>query len=145
MKNSLTSQQIPYKWAVCFLPDCPLAETCLRHRAAQLLPPTVKKHAAVLPSARQDEVCSLYVSAEPVRMAWGLRHTFGKVLPAHYQAMRPHLEAYFGSHTTFYRYYNGLRPITPTQQAWLTQLLRSMGYDTPPRFDREEETFDFTA
>ena len=99
----------------------------------------------VMPSAREGERCREFVSVEPVRMAWGLKATFSRVKSYHYQEMRPMLESHFGSHTTFYRYYNGLRPITPQHQEWIASLLHRFGYDAPLRFDRAEEVYDFTT
>ena len=143
--KQLSFTDAPHDWAICFLNNCPLAETCLRRRVAELAPPTLKHHEIVLPAAREDGQCSLFVPAELVHMAWGMKNTFTHVKSYHYQEMRPMLEGYFGSHSTFYRYYNGLRPITPKQQAWIANLLRRFGYDAPLHFDREEDVHDFTS
>lgn len=144
MKN-LSFSDAPHNWAICFQTDCPLGPTCLRCRIAELAPEHMMRHVMVMPSAREGEQCREFVSAEPVRMGWGMKSTFAGVKSYHYQEMRPLLESYFGSHTTFYRYYNGLRPITPDHQAWIAKLLKRFGYNAPLRFDREEEVYDFTT
>ena len=144
MKN-LSFSDAPHNWAICFQTDCPLGSTCLRRRVAELAPKDLVRHVVVMPSAREDERCREFVLAEPVRMAWGLKATFSHVKSYHYQEMRPLLESHFGSHTTFYRYYNGLRPITPQHQEWIASLLHRFGYDAPLRFDREEDMYDFTT
>ena len=145
MEKILSFDQVPDRWAVCLMADCPKGENCLRRRAALLAPQTMKKHTAVMPAARKGETCSMYVSTEPVRMAWGMTRTFQKLKPYVHQEIQPKLEAYFGSHTTYYRYFNGLRPISPKQQAWVAALLQKLGKDYQPQFDREEVTFDFTT
>ncbi len=144
MKN-LSFSDAPHNWAICFQTDCPLGSTCLRRRIAELAPEHMMRHVMVMPSAREGEQCREFVSAEPVRMGWGMKSTFAGVKSYHYQEMRPLLESYFGSHTTFYRYYNGIRPITPDHQAWIAKLLKRFGYKAPLRFDREEEVYDFTT
>lgn len=145
LMKELSFSDAPYNWAICFQTDCPLGSTCLRRRVAELAPKDVVRHVVVMPSAREDERCREFVLAEPVRMAWGLKATFSHVKSYHYQEMRPLLESHFGSHTTFYRYYNGLRPITPQHQEWIASLLHRFGYDAPLRFDREEDMYDFTT
>ena len=144
MKN-LSFSDAPHNWAICFQTDCPLGSTCLRRRVAELAPANLMRHVMVMPSAREGEQCREFVSAEPVRMGWGMKSTFAGVKSYHYQEMRPLLESYFGSHTTFYRYYNGIRPITPDHQEWIAKLLKRFGYNAPLRFDREEEVYDFTT
>jgi hypothetical protein len=143
--KELSFSDAPYNWAICFQTDCPLGSTCLRLRVAELAPKDKMRHVMVMPSAREGDHCREFVSAEPVRMAWGLRATFSRVKSYHYQEMRPMLESHFGSHTTFYRYFNGLRPITPQHQEWIASLLHRFGYDAPLRFDREEYVYDFTT
>ncbi|MBQ8938429.1 MAG: hypothetical protein IJ142_07895 [Bacteroidaceae bacterium] len=143
--KELSFSDAPHNWAICFQTDCPLGPTCLRHRVAELAPEHMMRHVMVMPSAREGEQCREFVSAEPVRMGWGMKSTFAGVKSYHYQEMRPLLESYFGSHTTFYRYYNGIRPITPDHQAWIAKLLKRFGYNAPLRFDREEEVYDFTT
>ena len=143
--KDLTFSDAPHNWAICFQSDCPLGSTCLRRRVAELAPENMMRHVMVMPSAREGEQCREFASAEPVRMAWGMKTTFAHVQSYHYQEMHPLLEGYFGSHTTFYRYYNGLRPITPDHQAWIAKLLKRFGYNAPLRFDREEEVYDFTT
>ncbi len=143
--KELSFSDAPHNWAICFQTDCPLSSTCLRRRIAELAPEHMMHHVMVMPSAREGEQCREFVSAEPVRMGWGMKSTFAGVKSYHYQEMRPLLESYFGSHTTFYRYYNGLRPITPDHQAWIAKLLKRFGYNAPLHFDREEEVYDFTT
>lgn len=143
--QKLNFSDAPHDWAICFQTTCPQAATCLRRRMAELAPETLLRHISVLPAALRQGQCSLYVPAEPVHMAWGMKNTFARVKPYHYQEMRPKLEGHFGSHSTFYRYFNGQRPITPAQQQWIANLLRQFGYDAPPHFDREEDVYDFTS
>lgn len=143
--KELSFSDAPHNWAICFQTDCPLSSTCLRRRIAELAPENMMRHVMVMSSARKGEQCREFVSAEPVRMGWGMKSTFAGVKSYHYQEMHPLLESYFGSHTTFYRYYNGLRPITPDHQAWIAKLLKRFGYNAPLRFDREEYVYDFTT
>ena len=72
MKFDLQFSDIPHNWAICYLQDCPLASTCLRHRAATLAPDTLRHHDCVLPAARSEESCALFVADQPARIAYGM-------------------------------------------------------------------------
>ena len=63
--QELTYSLAPDDWALCFHHDCPLAEACLRHAVGLLAPPSLTRHAIVMPGARQGGQCCLFASKEP--------------------------------------------------------------------------------
>ncbi len=142
--KELSYSDAPRDWGICLQTDCPLAATCLRHRVAELCPTTVKRHVVVMPSARKGDECSAFVNPDPIVLAYGLKCTFTHVSKWHLEAMLPELKGYFGSHSTYYRYYNGQRALTPADQRRVAALLKKYGYKDAPKFDKTIETYDFT-
>ena len=86
----------------------------------------------------------LSVNPDPIVLAYGLKCTFTHVSKWHLEAMLPELKGYFGSHSTYYRYYNGQRALTPADQQRVAALLKKYGYKDAPKFDKTIETYDFT-
>ena len=133
--QELTYSLAPDDWALCFLHDCPLAEACLRHAVGLLAPPSLTRHAIVMPGARQGGQCCLFASKEPVRMARGMRHLLCGLPPEKVMALRHALYDIFGSQAQYYRYRNGRYAILPEQQERVAQLFRMHGIDCEPDYD----------
>ena len=127
---------IPKTWTVCLREDCPRGKECLRRIAVYELPNKEKSHPCLLPKVYEEDGCPHFADATPVVVAWGMRGLLSRVSPWHFSAMKHELEEYFGSHTTYYRYWNGLYPIGPKRQAWIADLLRRYGYNEAPCFGR---------
>ena len=51
--------------------------------------------------------------------------------------------SYLGGNTTYYRYHNGERLLTPEQQEWIINLFRRHGYTDELRFDEYRDLYDF--
>lgn len=134
MKN-LSYKDAPHDWAICFQNECPLSDRCLRHAVAKLAPPTLTHHVAVLPTARQGDQCSLFATAEPVRMARGMKGILKGLTSRQATDLRHGLYAIFGSCPHFYRYRAGRYPITPEQQARVAALFRKHGIEGEPHYD----------
>ncbi len=133
----------PRGWEVCLREGCPKGDTCLRRQLVARMPKTVVSQPCIMPTAYTDEGCRHYVETQPVTVAWGMKQLLAKVSPWHFGPMKRELEQYFGSHSTYYRYWNGRFPISPAQQAWIGDLLLRYGYTTPPTFDRTVSTIHF--
>lgn len=104
------------------------------------IPERIVCQSCIMPTAYTDEGCAQFADAQPVRVAWGMKQLLKSVRPWHFGPMKQELEDYFGSHSTYYRYWNGLYPISPKRQAWIAELLRRYGYEKPPVFDRYKTT-----
>lgn len=133
--KKLTYKDAPHDWAICFQNDCPLSDRCLRHAVAQLAPPTLTHHVTVLPAAREGDHCRLFATAEPVRIARGMKQMLAPGSTGTDSAIRHQLFGIFGSRTHYYRYRDGEYDITPEQQRKVLNVLRKYGF-------RSEEPFD---
>ena len=141
--TTLNFSDIPSYWAICFQSDCPLAATCLRHRAAMLAPADLRHHECVLPGARSGDTCHSFVEDRPVRLAYGMKGLLPRVTSEEGMALRQRLYSIFGSTTQFYRYRNGRWPISPRQQARVAALFRKAGFKKEPHFDEYTEGYYF--
>ena len=133
----------PTDWTVCLRTDCPRGSECLRRKMVEEMTERVVCQSCIMPTAYTDEGCAQFAEAQPVRVAWGMKRLLSRVRPWHFGPMKQELEDYFGSHSTYYRYRNGLYPISPKRQAWIADLLRRYGYDDAPVFDHCETTCFF--
>ena len=141
--ENIDFSKISRSWAVCSQESCPKHEECLRYAAGIVVSAKKNTHLSVLPSARKDGECTYFVEQKPVSLAWGMRCTFVHVKPWHYSEMRRELEKFFGSHTNYYRYYNGLYAISPQRQKWINDLLKRYGYNKPAKFDKTSIDYAF--
>lgn len=133
--NELSFSDAPHNWAICFQNDCPLADCCLRHAVALLTPKNLTHHATVLPAAREGDHCRLFATAEPVRIARGMKKMLGNRSSGLASTIREELFGIFGSRTQYYRYRDGEYDITPEQQHRVLNVLRKYGYQGEEPFD----------
>jgi len=143
MNDSLKYSDVPRDWAICFQSDCPLAASCLRRQAAVVAPADLTHHECVLPAARNGESCRCFVENKVVRLAYGMRKLLVGVTYEQGIALREHLYKIFGSRSQFYRYTERRWPITPDQQAQVTELFRRFGVAREPEFDSYSEGYYF--
>ncbi|MBR1682418.1 MAG: hypothetical protein IJ700_03565 [Bacteroidaceae bacterium] len=134
--KKLTYKDAPHDWAICFQDDCPRRERCLRHAVALLAPPALTHHATVLPAAREGDPCSLFATAEPVRLARGMKGIMQGVPKGQTTDIRQGLYGIFSSCPHFYRYRRGDYDITPEQQERVAALFRKHGITTEPHYDK---------
>lgn len=143
MRNNIFSK-MPPNWAVCMQADCPLHEDCLRYRAFEVINERYTQQRCVLPSARSDRGCRYHVPFAKVPVAWGMRTTLSGIRDDMARQMRPYIKAYFKSHSTYYRYYNGRYPISPKRQEAIRRIFKRFGLNPDHvRFDRVEEDYFF--
>ena len=140
---TLTYSLAPYDWAICFQHDCPLAGTCLRHAVALLAPADLKKHVTVLPTAREGDTCSLFATAEPQRIARGMKRLLIPGSHGNSSEVRHGLFNIFGSRSHYYRYRNGEYDNTPEMQERVLRLLKRHGYKGQEPFDTYTTQFYF--
>lgn len=141
--EELTYSLAPHDWAICFQHDCPLAGGCLRHAIAALMPASVTHHHTVLPAARDGEQCSLFATAEPVRLARGMKRLIPRIYSEKVTELRHGLYAIFGSTSSYYRYRDGDYDITPEQQARIAALFRKHGIIAEAVYDKTWLTYYF--
>ena len=143
MKNDLSYKDVPRNWALCLQDDCPQCETCLRYAAGRLMPAGTTHHAVVLPAARQDDSCQLFVRNEPVTVARGMKDIFKDVPSYEVDHLRQCLIACIGSKSHYDRYRNGEYPITPDLQARIAAIFQRLHIDAQPHYDTTPEAYYF--
>lgn len=135
---------MPDKWMVCMLNECPRHDTCLRFRAMNIINERHSRQNCVLPSALRDGCCRYFVPDEEVTVAWGMKTLFLYVSAADATRMRPSVKALFKSHSTYYRYYHGRYPISPSRQQTIRRIFERFGCNPAAvRFDRVEQSYFF--
>ena len=143
MENNIFSK-MPANWVVCMQTECPLHEDCLRYRTFEVINARHTRQQCVLPSARNDKGCRYHTPYAKVQVAWGMRTTLADIKENDATQMRPLIKELFGSHSTYYRYYNGRYPISPRRQQDIRLIFKHFGYSSDSvRFDRVEEDYFF--
>ena len=133
--ETLSYALAPKDWAICFQHDCPMANKCLRHAVALLAPSNLTHHNTVLPAARKGDTCSMFATAEPVKIMRGMRSMLPRIYSEKVTAIRQDLYKMFGSVATFYRYRDGRHVIAPELQARIESVFRKHGIEEPPTYD----------
>ena len=137
------SSQIPYRWEVCFLPDCLQKEACLRYRMYLEACADCRAVYAVTPAARVGETCSAFVPMRVVRKARGM-HRLMDSLPAKLaQQLKHELYIFLNGRSNFYRYLHGEMLLSPAQQREIAERVARMGCDLQVEFDSYVEEPDF--
>ena len=141
--KKISYSDAPLDWAVCLQDDCPMAQNCLRRAVGRKMPKNTLQHAIVLPAARQDNKCRLFIKAEPVQMAYGMTHLLDGLSTGQASTLRHRLYNIFGSKSQFYRFREGRYAISPQQQASVAALFEKNGITKKPTFDRTTEEYYF--
>ena len=141
--KTLTYDDAPRDWALCFQQECPLHETCLRYRVGTMVPATVVHHDVVLPSARQGDTCQCFATDTPVVIARGMKRLFNGMSRWEAEALRKSVMGCFSSRTHFYRYRDGEYPITPDIQARIARVFEHFKTGSVPHFDDTTEEYYF--
>ncbi|MBP5323407.1 MAG: hypothetical protein J6Y84_06400 [Bacteroidaceae bacterium] len=138
MKTSKKIPNIPKEYLRCFNDSCVRAESCLRHIAAKQENTTEETLSVVNPALNSGTSCKFFRPDTTVRMAYGMQHSFDKVLAKDIAAMRKAFLRQF-SNSSYYRRRNGQIPISPEEQEFICGVFRSFGYSDENIFDRYEE------
>lgn len=141
--KEFTFDMVPPQFAVCFIGDCPQADTCLRHFAGTHLPNGVHLGPAVYPTALRAGECVEYKPLRIMRGAWGFDTLFAEVRQKDSVRLRNDIKQFLGGHGTYYRYHNGSRLLTPEQQERIVGIVRNYGYTDNLTFDHYEDVYDF--
>ena len=134
---------VPYGWALCLHAGCPLSAQCLRHLAAQHVPSGTMTATCVIPSPSSDNGCKAYCSAQPVRMAYGFTNLLSALQRHEATALRRQLRRYLGTGGTYYRYLNGIMPLTPEQQQHIRRMTACTAHCEAAPFDHYAYSYHF--
>lgn len=142
--DTISFRNVPVNWQLCFLDDCPVKDKCLRQLVAHHLSDDRTFGPAIYPTMKRgDEGCRLFATSEPQRMAWGFTTLFSEVKSRDEHRLRNSIKDYLGGHSTYYRYHNGERLLSPKQQAWIIRLFQKYGYNENLTFDHYTIIYDY--
>lgn len=133
---------VPEHYVLCYNDNCSKAQTCLRRIVAKGNYVKDNIVSAVNPALYGGDKCSYYAPNTPVRLAYGMLHTFDNILARDIAAMRNDLREHFGN-GSYYRRRNGTQPITPEDQQFIARMFKKYGYDIEPVFDCYKTDFLF--
>ena len=134
---------VPAGWALCFNPDCPLRNACLRYQAGLLAPQDVTVARCVTPRAVASGQCVHFASMELQTLAYGFTTIYDRVLKKDFTALRKTMTSHLSGKRYYYEYMRGERPLSPEQQNWIRELFAGCGYADSVVFDRLEPSFCF--
>lgn len=129
-------ETMPEHYLLCFNDDCALADECLHRLAARSGRQKDEVVTAVNPVRCSGKSCRYYKPNKVVTMAYGMVDSFHEVKADHIASLRNVLIHHFGR-GSYYLRRNGLRPITPEEQQFISSIFSNYGYET--KFDRMEE------
>ena len=127
---------MPEHYLLCFNDDCALADECLHRLAARSGRQKDEVVTAVNPVRCSGMSCRYYKPNKVATMAYGMKDSFHEVKADHIASLRNVLIHHFGR-GSYYLRRNGLRPITPEEQQFISSIFSNYGYET--KFDRMEE------
>lgn len=120
---------------LCYNGECEQAAGCLRWLVARHGNPEDVIVQAVNYRLNSGKSCKYYKPKKVVTMAYGMLHTYDKVLAADLASLRGAIIGRFGN-GSYYLRRNGKQPITPDEQAFISNVFRSHGYADGAVFDR---------
>ena len=131
-------ETMPEHYMLCFNDDCPVADECLHRLAARSGRQTDDVVSAVNPVRYSGKSCRYYKPNKVSTMAYGMVDSFHEVKADHIASLRNMLIHHFGR-GSYYLRRNGLRPITPEEQQYISSVFRRFGYEV--KYDKTiEET-----
>ena len=137
MKDSEPQYEtMPEHYLLCFNDECALADECLHRLAARSGRQKDEVVTAVNPVRNSGKSCRYFKPNKVATMAYGMKGSFHEVKADHIASLRNVLIHHFGR-GSYYLRRNGLRPITPEEQQFISSIFSNYGYET--KFDRMEE------
>ena len=127
------------RYLCCFNDSCPRHNQCLRWEVGKYIDPATRTVTCVNPR-HQDEKrrpCSLFRNNKPVTLPVGMKTRFYYDMPSHTAKAIKNALISHTCRTTYYKYHNGERPITPALLATIHSVCEQEGWTQPLQFDGE--------
>ncbi len=134
---------VPSWYVHCTNGLCPLQSSCLRYIAASYIPESVETATCVMTKSQSGRNCRWYDKRTVVVYAAGFSHLYDRVMKIDYTTMRKTITSYLHGSKLYYEYMRGDRPLSPEQQQWIIDYVKSCGYDWEVVFDRYYEGYTF--
>jgi len=135
--------QVPSWYVICTNETCPLREDCMRFIAGSNAPESTEIAMCVMPKTLKDGHCRLYDKKTVVVMAKGFTTLYDKVMKKDFTRMRKAITQYLHGAKMYYEYKDGRRALTPEQQNWIRNFVKSQSYEWEVKFDHFSESYVF--
>ncbi|MDR0370277.1 MAG: DUF6078 family protein [Prevotellaceae bacterium] len=144
MKETIDYSQIPNNYLICLHRECPKADNCLRHLAAEVIPSEVKQLNIINPKylASFESDCTCYKAAEKMRYAKGFVKMLENMPYKQMQHVSRSLIAHFGR-MMYFRMRKGDRLLSPAEQQSLLVIVGHCGISQPQDFDEYIENYEW--
>ncbi|MBQ4520308.1 MAG: hypothetical protein II999_06830 [Bacteroidaceae bacterium] len=140
MNTTIDPNEIPGGFATCYVSDCPLAETCLRHLAYDMVEGKYPFMTVLSPKwkARQKGPCQYYLKNERVRRARGFIRTLNAISAGKTTTFRIGIMSHMGARR-YYQARKGEILLKPTEEQLVIRLANQCGVVLDEYFDSHEE------
>ena len=143
LKKQFDFADVPSWYVLCHNNLCPMQTSCLRYLAGQHAPDQLEVATCVMPKTLKGGKCRWYDKRNVVVWAQGFSHLFDRVMKKDFTSMRKELTSYLHGAKFYYEYKRGDRPLSPEQQAWIRQFVKSYGYEWEVPFDSFYEDYEY--
>jgi hypothetical protein len=133
--------KVPSWYVLCTNSECPLRANCLRYLAGTNAPDNMELARCVMPKTLKNGECRWFDQITVGVWAAGFSHLFDKVLKKDYTVMRLAITTYLHGTRIYYEYKRGERVLSPAEQQWIRDYVRSLGYDWEVEFDKYFEDY----
>ncbi len=134
---------VPSWYVICTNISCPLKDKCLRYLTGLNTPDVIDHANCVLPKALENGQCRWFDPQKVVVNALGFIHLYDRVMKKDFTRMRKEVTRYLHGAKLYYEYKDGKRPLSPEQQQWIRNYVKSCGYDWEVEFDHYFEAYVF--
>ena len=143
LKRQFDFTDVPSWYVLCTNNQCPMQTSCLRFLAAQNAPDHLEIATCVMPKTLKGGQCRCYDKRTVVVWAAGFSRLYDCVMKKDYTAMRKGLTRYLHGVKFYYEYKRGDRPLSPEQQQWIRNFVKSYGYEWEVPFDSYFEAYAY--
>lgn len=144
-EKTLTFNDAPYGYSLCFNHDCALRERCMHYHIGTLAPADRLTGFAIYPSAWKDGTCKCFREKKLVQYAWGFNQLYHGMTRGQASDARGSIRAHCGSGmSAYYRYHYGERLLTPKLQQEIIDIIVRCGGSKDAKFDHYVTQYDFT-
>lgn len=148
--TTLTWEQVPHMFSLCFSADCPRRAECLHAAAGALMPAPPESAEQVMTvnpyhqqAAASGEACVAFLPAEAQRPALGFGRAWDDLTRRQTYAVREYMFRRMGE-GTFYDWKNGRVPLNYPRQQLVRAAFAAAGVEEEISFDEYgEPAFDF--
>lgn len=116
----------------------------MRFLAGKNAPEDLEIAKCIMPKMLKNGKCRWFDMITTEVRAAGFSHLFDKVMKKDYTVMRKTLTNYLHGVRIYYEYKRGERFLSPKEQQWIQDYVKSMGYDWEVEFDKYDENYVFS-